>query len=155
VFRNIDARSLTEFADAVAKLTLAKMMLPDKSARGVAHGRRSGCRTRTRTPPSSSQLSDFGAGVFVARGTYLTSLVGTQGIAGAASTIVGAVGSAGAATAVYLGLFLEASAGAPASQLTWFVGLVDTASVLPFLPNGGDIQILWDNSVAPTRVFKL
>lgn len=35
VFRDIDARSLTEFADALAKLRLADLVLPDKSAREV------------------------------------------------------------------------------------------------------------------------
>lgn len=102
------------------------------------------------------KLSDFGSGVLAARGTYLTGLVATRGECIAASTIVGAVGSPGAATAVYLGLFLEASAAAPASQLTWFVGLIDTASVVPFLPNGGDVAVLWDSSTSPiSRVFKL
>lgn len=36
VFRDIDARSLTEYADALAKLRLADLVLPDKSAREVA-----------------------------------------------------------------------------------------------------------------------
>lgn len=36
VFRDIDARSLTEYADALAKLRLADLVLPDKSARQVA-----------------------------------------------------------------------------------------------------------------------
>lgn len=103
------------------------------------------------------KLSDFASGVFRARGTYLTALAATRGEAIAASTVIGAVGSAGqAATAAYIGLFLEASAGAPASQLTWFVGLIDTASVVPFLPNGGDIAVLFDPSTNPvSRVFKL
>lgn len=103
------------------------------------------------------KLSDFGSGVLAARGTYLTNLVATRGECIAASTIIGAVGSvSGGPTGVYVGLFLEASAAVPASQLTWFVGLIDTASVVPFLPNGGDIQILWDPSTSPiSRVFKL
>jgi hypothetical protein len=36
VFRDIDARSMAEFADAVAKLSLANLILPDRSARSVA-----------------------------------------------------------------------------------------------------------------------
>lgn len=103
------------------------------------------------------KLSDFGAAVLAARGTYLTGLAATRGECIAASTIIGAVGSvSGGPTGVYVGLFLEASAAVPASQLSWFVGLIDTASVTPFLPNAGDIQILWDPSSNPvSRVFTL
>ncbi|HEY8723436.1 MAG TPA: hypothetical protein VIL92_06205 [Gaiellaceae bacterium] len=36
VARNIDARSMAEFADSVAKLSLAKMILPDRAARATA-----------------------------------------------------------------------------------------------------------------------
>lgn len=100
------------------------------------------------------KISDFGAGVFYARGTYLTGLTATTGVANAASTLVGAVGSQGqAATAVALMLVLEASQAAPASQCDWLVGYIDTASVVPFLPNGGDAAVLWDPGAS--KIFKL
>lgn len=99
------------------------------------------------------KVSDFGSGVFISRGTYLTSLTATTGVADAADTTIGAVGSAGAATAVAIVLVLEASQAAPASNCDWVVGYIDTASVLPFLPNGGDINVTWANTT--NKIFKL
>jgi hypothetical protein len=94
-------------------------------------------------------LSDIPAAAWRARGTYLTSRTAAAGVADAADTTVANVGSAGSATAVYLALVAETGA----SQSSLLIAAIDTASVLPFLPNGGDINIVWDN--AANRIFKL
>lgn len=99
------------------------------------------------------KVSDFGSGVLIARGTYLTTKTATVGIADADDTIIAAVGSAGAATGVSICLILEASQAVPASQLCWVGAFIDTASVIPFVPNGGDIQVIWDNTA--NKIFKL
>lgn len=102
---------------------------------------------------TGAKLSDFGSGVFRARGTYLTNRTASAGVADADDTVIGAVGSGGAATGVYIALFLEASGGAVSSDCAWFAAAIDTASVIPFLPNGGDLSVVWDN--ASSRIFKL
>lgn len=99
------------------------------------------------------KLSDLGAGVFFARGTYLTGLTASAGVFDAADTVVGGVGSGGAPTAVAIVLVVEASQVAPASQCAFLIGYVDTASVVPFVPNGGDVSVAWDNGAS--RIFKL
>lgn len=94
-------------------------------------------------------LSDITSAVWRARGTYLSSKTTASGIADAADTIVPAVGSAGSATAVYIILVNETNA----SNTSLVGAVIDTATGLPFLPNGGDIQIVWDNG--SNRIFKL
>ena len=99
------------------------------------------------------KVSDFGSGVFISRGTYLAGVTATTGVFDANDTVIGAVGSGGAATAVSIVLVNEASQAVPASQLSWVVGFIDTASVVPFVPNGGDVSVVWDNGAS--RIFKL
>lgn len=99
---------------------------------------------------SNRFLSDIGSGVWRARGTYLTSQAPITGVASAANTVVPAVGSAGSATAVYIVLVNETGA----SQSSLLGAVIDTATGLPFLPNGGDIQISWDAS-SGNCLFKL
>lgn len=42
----------------------------------------------------------------------------------------------------------------PGASNTSFVGaVIDTATGLPFLPNGGDVSIAWDNGA--NRIFRL
>lgn len=94
-------------------------------------------------------LSDIPVAVWRARGTYLTSKTTASGIAAAADTTLAGVGSAGSATAVYIGLVLETGA----SQNDIVGAMIDTATGLPFLPNGGDIQIVWDTGA--NKIFKL
>lgn len=101
---------------------------------------------------TAALLSDIPAAVFRARGTYLTARTATSGIADAADTMVAAVGSAGAATAVAIMLVRE-GADPVASTSCLVVGYIDTASVLPFLPNGGDVNIVWDDGA--NKIFKL
>lgn len=97
-------------------------------------------------------LSDipFAAGaVWRARGTYLTTKTTASGIADADDTVIAAVGSAGSATAVAIILVNETNA----SQTSLLGAYIDTATGLPFLPNGGDIQIVWDSGA--NKIFKL
>lgn len=101
------------------------------------------------TPADLVFLSDITSAVWRARGTYLTSKTIASGIADAADTIIAGVGSAGSATAHYIVLVNETGA----SQTSMVGPVIDTASGLPFLPNGGDIQIVWDDG--SNRIFKL
>lgn len=97
-------------------------------------------------------LSDipFSAGaVWRARGTYLVNKTTASGIADADDTIVAAVGSAGSATAVAIILVNETNA----SNTSLVGAYIDVATGMPFLPNGGDIQVVWD--AGANRIFKL
>lgn len=101
------------------------------------------------TPAGVVFLSDIPAAVWRARGTYLTGKTTASGIADADDTTLVGVGSAGSATAVYIGLVCETGA----SQTSLVGGFIDTATGLPFLPNGGDINVVWDSGA--NRIFKL
>lgn len=94
-------------------------------------------------------LSDIPAAVWRARGTYLVSLTAASGIADAADTTVAAVGSAGSATAVAWILVNETGA----SQTSLLLAYFDTATGLPFLPNGADVPLVFDNGAS--RIFAL
>jgi hypothetical protein len=94
-------------------------------------------------------LSDIPNTVWRARGTYLTTKGVAAGVASAANTLVPAVGSSGSATAVYLVAVNETGA----SQTSLLGFSIDTATGLPFLPNGGDVQINWDTGA--NMIFKL
>jgi hypothetical protein len=94
-------------------------------------------------------LSDITSAVWRARGTYLSSKTTASGIADAADTLVAAVGSAGSATAHYIVLVSETGA----SQTSQVSAVIDTATGLPFLPNGSDVNIVWDDGA--NKIFKL
>ena len=94
-------------------------------------------------------LSDVPNTVWRARGTYLTTKGVAAGVASAANTLVAAVGSSGSATAVWIGLVNETNA----SNTSLLGAYIDTATGLPFLPNGGDVQINWDTGA--NMIFKL
>lgn len=94
-------------------------------------------------------LSDITSAVWRARGTYLSSKTTASGIADAADTLVAAVGSAGSATAHYIVLVTETGA----SQTSQVCAVIDTATGLPFLPNGSDVNIVWDDGA--NKIFKL
>lgn len=94
-------------------------------------------------------LSDIPAAAWRARGTYIPSRGHIAGIASAASAmVIPAVGSGGAATAVAVVLVQETGA----SQTSLLIAYMDTMSGLPFVPNGGDVQIDWDSV---NGIFKL
>lgn len=94
-------------------------------------------------------LSDIPAAVWRARGTYLVSKTVASGIAGAANTVIAAVGSAGSATAVAIVLVNETNA----SNTSLLGAYIDTATGLPFLPNGADVPVAWDTG--PNLIFAL
>lgn len=94
-------------------------------------------------------LSDIAAAVWRARGTYLVSKTVASGIADAADTTIAAVGSAGSATAVALILVNETNA----SNTSLLGAYIDTATGIPFLPNGADVPVVWDNGA--NKIFAL
>lgn len=94
-------------------------------------------------------LSDVVSGVWRARGTYLTGKTVASGIADAADTTVVGVGSAGSATAHWILLVNESGA----SDTSLLGPAIDTASGLPFLPNGGDVSVVFDDGA--NKIFKL
>jgi len=94
-------------------------------------------------------LSDITSAVWRARGTYLVSKTTASGIADAADTLLAGVGSAGSATAVSIILVNETGA----SQTSLVTAVIDVASGLPFLPNGGDVNVVWDDGA--NKIFKL
>jgi hypothetical protein len=94
-------------------------------------------------------LSDININAWRARGTYLTTKTTASGIADADDTTLVGVGSAGSATAVYIILVNETNA----SQTSLVGAVIDTATGLPFLPNGGDVQVVWDSGA--NKIFKL
>ena len=94
-------------------------------------------------------LSDITSAVWRARGTYLANKTTASGIADADDTVLVGVGSAGSATAVYIVLVNETNA----SNTSLVGAVIDTAMGLPFLPNGGDVQLVWDSG--SSRIFKL
>lgn len=94
-------------------------------------------------------LSDITSAVWRARGTYLTTKTTASGIADADDTTLVGVGSAGSATAVYVILVNETGA----SQTSLVGAVIDVATGLPFLPNGGDVSVAWDNGA--NKIFKL
>jgi hypothetical protein len=94
-------------------------------------------------------LSDITSPVWRARGTYLVNKTTASGIADADDTIVAAVGSAGSATAHYIILDNETNA----SNTSLVGAVIDTATGLPFLPNGADISLVFD--AGANKIFKL
>lgn len=101
------------------------------------------------TPADLVFLSDITSAVWRARGTYLTGKTTASGIADADDTTLVGVGSAGSATAVYVILVNETGA----SQTSLVGPVIDVATGLPFLPNGGDVSISFDNGA--NKIFKL
>lgn len=94
-------------------------------------------------------LSDIPAAVWRARGTYLVSKTVASGIANAANTVIAAVGSAGSATAVAIILVNETNA----SNTSLLGAYIDTATGIPFLPNGADVPVAWDTGA--NKIFAL
>jgi len=94
-------------------------------------------------------LSSIPVAVWRARGTYLTTKTTASGIADADDTTLVGVGSAGSATAVAIVLINETAA----SDTSLMGAYIDVATGLPFLPNGGDVSVAWDNGA--NKIFKL
>lgn len=91
-------------------------------------------------------LSDIPAAARVATSAALTGKTSTLGVADAADVTFPAVtGDPSEALVLY------ADGGvAPSSRL---IAYIDTATGLPAAPNGGNINVTWDNG--PNKIFKL
>lgn len=96
-------------------------------------------------------LSDLPVAVYRSRGTYLIGKTATAGIVGATDTILNGASSA----ATILAIVTVAEAGNPVSSAnSLLIHYADVASVLPMVPNGGDLQISFA-AAAANGVFKL
>jgi hypothetical protein len=90
-------------------------------------------------------VSDLGANI-VGRSPALTSKTVTAGVFDAADvTFLSQTGAQVTRYAIYQDSGVDST-----SRL---IALIDTATGLPITPNGGDIQIVFDNSA--NRIFKL
>ena len=94
---------------------------------------------------TDTHLSDIPSGDRVATAT-LSSATASAGIADASDVTFSSVtGSAIAKLVVYKDTGTEST--------STLIALIDTATGLPVTPNGGDIQVQWDNG--SNKVFKL
>lgn len=91
-------------------------------------------------------LSAIPAAARVAISGPLTGKTATAGVADADDVTITAVSGP-----TVEALVLFADTGDPATSP--LIAYIDTASGLPFTPNGGDVTIQWDNG--PHRIFKL
>ncbi|AEA27931.1 hypothetical protein Psed_5804 [Pseudonocardia dioxanivorans CB1190] len=91
-------------------------------------------------------LSDIPTGGRVATTAALTSKTTTDGVADAADpTFAGASGD----QSEYIVLYKDTGSAATSP----LIGLIDTATGLPVLPNTGDIAVVFDNGA--NKIFKL
>jgi hypothetical protein len=91
-------------------------------------------------------LSDIPSGARVGTAQTLASKTSTAGVADAADVTFNTVtGNSVEALAIYKDTGVEAS-----SPL---IAYIDTATGLPITPNGGNINVVWDNGA--NKIFKL
>jgi hypothetical protein len=91
-------------------------------------------------------LSDIPAGARVGTAQTLASKTSTAGVADAADVTFNTVtGNSVEALVIYKDTGVEAS-----SPL---IAYIDTATGLPIAPNGGNINVVWDNGA--NKIFKL
>lgn len=86
-------------------------------------------------------------GTLVATSTNLSSKTATAGVADAADVTYTSVASG--ASCAHLVIYKDT--GTPSTSA--LVAVIDTATGLPIVPNGGDISIQWDNG--SNKIFKL
>jgi hypothetical protein len=99
------------------------------------------------TSASTDQYWSAGTAALIGTKTALSSPTVTAGVFNAATLDFGNVSAGGTATAIVL--FFDT--GTPAtSQL---IAYIDTATGLPVVPNGGDIQVAWDTGA--NKIFAL
>lgn len=94
-----------------------------------------------------SDVTGGGGGTLVATSANLGTKTATAGVADAADFAFSLV-AAGAACAH---LVIAKDTGSAATSP--LIALIDTATGLPVTPNGGDINVTWDNG--SNRIFKL
>lgn len=95
---------------------------------------------------SDEYLSAIPTAARVAISGPLTNKTATGGVADADDVTITAVSGP-----TVEALVLFADTGDPATSP--LIAYIDTASGLPFTPNGGDVTVQWDNG--PNRIFKL
>lgn len=91
-------------------------------------------------------LSDIPSAARVAISGALTGKTATGGVADADDVTIAAVSGP---TVEALVIFKDTGDPSTSPLIAW----IDTASGLPFTPNGGDVTIQWDNGA--NRIFKL
>jgi len=91
-------------------------------------------------------LSDIPAGARVATSGNFATKTSAIGVADAADVTYTAVSGA---TVEQIAIYKDTGV-ATTSPL---IALIDTATGLPFTPNGGDVTVSWDNGV--NKIFKL
>ncbi|AKC41226.1 TPA_asm: hypothetical protein PROPHIMCPROF_73 [Mycobacterium phage McProf] len=91
-------------------------------------------------------LSDIPAGARIATSSALGSKTATAGVCDAADVTHPAVAGASIEAAV----IIKDTGSAATSPL---IAYIDTATGLPVTPNGGDINVVWDNGA--NKIFKL
>jgi hypothetical protein len=101
-------------------------------------------------------VSDFTGGGGVIHGTpvALASAVGPLGVADAADSVFTAL--AANAGSHNLILFQSSAVGGGsdvAASAQRLIGYMDTGTNIPFVPNGGDVNVAWDNGA--NKIFKL
>lgn len=98
---------------------------------------------------SDKFLSDItgAGGVLIGAAVALTGKSYSGGVLDAADLTFSAVASGAAATAI---LLFNDTGSAATSRL---IGFIDGATGLPVTPNGGDINVTWDNGA--NKIFKL
>lgn len=91
-------------------------------------------------------LDDVPSGARVATSSALASKTSTDGVADAADLVLAAVtGSTVEALVLFVDTGVEAT-----SRL---IAYIDTATGLPVTPNGGNVNVIWDNT--GNKIFKL
>lgn len=100
----------------------------------------------TPVPATDQFLSDIGAGARIATSGNLASKTSTDGVADAADLTFTAVTGA---TVESIVLYKDTGSAATSA----LIAFIDTATGLPFTPNGGDLTVAWDNGA--NKIFKL
>lgn len=91
-------------------------------------------------------LDDIAGGAFVGTGTALASKTVTDGVFDAAdTTLTGVTGD----QAEYILVYKDSGSAAT----SWLLALYDTATGLPFTPNGGDATIAWSSGAS--KIFRI
>lgn len=93
-----------------------------------------------------TSLNDIPGGARIATSANLGSKSSTAGVADAAD--VGFTAVTGA-TVEAIVLYLDSGT----ATTSWLIAYIDTATGLPVTPNGGDINVVWDNGA--NKIFKL
>lgn len=91
-------------------------------------------------------LNDIPGAAIVGTAVALASKTLTDGVFDAADTTLTAVTGD---VAEYILLYKDSGT----SSTSWLIALYDTATGLPFTPNGGDAVIAWDNGA--NKIFKI